>query len=189
MHGRILAVTNRSLCSRPFLEQIRRVCEFRPAALILREKDLTADEYEALAKKVLKLCHEHQVPCILHSFTHVAQKLGVKSIHLPLHRLQEDLNNGTAYGFETIGVSVHSVEEARLAQSLGAAYLTAGHIYATACKQGVPPRGTSFLREVCGAVSIPVYAIGGIRLDQGQIKEVLDCGAAGGCVMSGMMEM
>ena len=38
--GKIIAVTNRSLCERPFLEQIKRVCETKPAALILREKDL-----------------------------------------------------------------------------------------------------------------------------------------------------
>ena len=40
LRGHILAITNRNLCSRPFEEQVRRVCCFHPAALILREKDL-----------------------------------------------------------------------------------------------------------------------------------------------------
>ena len=40
-YGQVVAVTNRSLTERPFLEQIRRVCEMHPDALILREKDLS----------------------------------------------------------------------------------------------------------------------------------------------------
>ena len=53
----------------------------------------------------------------------------------------------------------------------------------------MPPRGLDFLKDVCRSVSIPVYAIGGIRIDEAQLQELLDCGAAGGCVMSGMMKL
>ena len=187
LKGHILAVTNRNLCSRPFAEQIRRVCRFHPAALILREKDLPDAEYGELAKEVMKICREYQVPFIAHSFMETARQLGADTIHLPLWRLREASGTGFPDGFKTRGVSVHSVEEALEAAALGASYLTAGHIYATDCKKGLPPRGTGFLRAVCEAVDIPVYGIGGIRLDEAQIKEVLGCGAAGGCIMSGMM--
>lgn len=40
---RLIAVTNRHLCQRPFLEQLERVCRYQPKAVILREKDLTED--------------------------------------------------------------------------------------------------------------------------------------------------
>ena len=57
----VVAVTNRSLCERPFLEQIERVCACHPKALILREKDLSEEEYFLLAKEVLgipvSICH------------------------------------------------------------------------------------------------------------------------------------
>ena len=79
--------------------------------------------------------------------------------------------------------------EALEAEALGASYLIAGHIYATDCKKGLPARGTGFLRAVCEAADIPVYGIGGMHLDEAQIKEVLGCGAAGGCIMSGMMRV
>ena len=46
---RIIAVSNRKLCKRPFLEQIERVCKRHPEAVILREKDLTEEEYVTLA--------------------------------------------------------------------------------------------------------------------------------------------
>ena len=82
-------VAVRSLCTRPFLEQVERVCAFQPAALILREKDLDESAYEALAADVLAICKRHQVPCILHSFLDVAKRLGVKQIQLPLWKLEE----------------------------------------------------------------------------------------------------
>ena len=49
----VVAVTNRTLSKRPYLEQIRKICEWGPDAIILREKDLTEKEYKDLAEKVL----------------------------------------------------------------------------------------------------------------------------------------
>ena len=82
-----------------------------------------------------------------------------------------------------------SVEEAVEAVSLGASYVTAGHIFATDCKKGLPPRGLSFLKEVCETVSIPVYAIGGITFDKTQWNALKEQGASGACIMSGMMKL
>ena len=82
--------------------------------------------------------------------------------------------------------------------------MTAGHIFATDCKKGLPPRGLDFLKNVCDAVEIPVYAIGGINIASSddstaynampdisvpRLAEVMECGAAGGCIMSGMMRV
>ena len=63
----ILAISNRHLCNQPFEDQIKRVCEWHPDALILREKDLPEDEYKALAKNILDICKAYDVPCILHT--------------------------------------------------------------------------------------------------------------------------
>ena len=48
---KIIAVSNRKLCNRPFLEQIERVCKIHPEAVILREKDLTEEEYGNIGKR------------------------------------------------------------------------------------------------------------------------------------------
>ena len=159
----VIAVTNRKLCNRPFTEQLERVCRHHPRALILREKDLSEHEYELLAEQVLEICRTHDVPCILHTYTEVARRLGCSRIHLPLPLFRKEASS--LGDFSLVGTSVHSVEDAIEAEKLGASYLTAGHIYVTDCKKGLPPRGTGFLREVCLQVSVPVYAIGGIHLD------------------------
>lgn len=56
----VIAVTNRSLCQRPFAEQIERVCSFHPKAVILREKDLPEEEYSRLAEQILEICKRYQ---------------------------------------------------------------------------------------------------------------------------------
>lgn len=183
----VIAVTNRSLSPRPFLEQIRIICSLGPKALILREKDLEETDYEDLAREVIQLCQEYRVDCILHTFTGAAVRLRARRIHLPLPLFEELSGTPVLNRFEAVGTSVHSVEDAAKACRLGADYLTAGHIYATDCKKGAPPRGVGFLKQVCEASTVPVYAIGGIKPEPEMIRSVLECGAAGACVMSGMM--
>lgn len=191
----MIAVSNRHLCKRPFIEQIKIVLR-HPKALILREKDLTEAEYEQLAGQVMKICKTYKVPCILHNFWQIAVKLNSNQIHLPLPVLRQLVNQAVIHEknqgsgtFYQIGTSVHSVEEAVEAEKLGASYLVAGHIYATDCKKGVPPRGIGFLKEVCDAVRLPVYGIGGIHFEPEQWRELVKAGAKGGCIMSGMMTL
>lgn len=185
----VIAVSNRKLCNRPFLEQIEIVCRYRPQALILREKDLSATEYGRLGKKVREICAQCQVTCIYHTFYEEAKNAGVRNIHLPLWKLREFLQTSKREEFDLLGVSVHSIEEAKEAERLGASYITAGHIYETGCKPNLAPRGLEFLKEICQGVKIPVYAIGGIHLDEQQVLEVQMAGAKGACVMSEFMKI
>ena len=162
---KIIAVSNRKLCERPFLEQIERVCQMKPQAIILREKDLLEEEYRILSEEVLFVCKKYEIPCILHKFWKTALELECTSVHLPLPELR------------------------KLPERLGVSYMTAGHIYVTDCKKGLAPRGLGFLKDVCSTVNVPVYAIGGIKFDEKQWEELKQNGASGGCIMSGMMEL
>lgn len=180
-----IAVTAAKLAKLPLTEQIRKMSRiYRPDMLILREKELQPEAYEALARQVLAICEEEGIECVLHSFIDVAQKLGVGKIHLPLKIVRKQQGNLAA--FQGIGVSVHSVAEAKEAYALGATYLTAGHIFETDCKAGMPGRGIGFLKEVCRAVPIPVYGIGGINDDN--TESIKAAGAAGECRMSYYMK-
>ena len=80
----IICVTNRNLCKEDFLKRIEKIAVAHPAGIILREKDLTKEEYRNLAKQVLQICEKHQVSCILHSFTDEAIELSAEAVHLPL---------------------------------------------------------------------------------------------------------
>ena len=180
----ILCVTNRALCREDFLTRIGSVARARPAGIILREKDLSPEGYRALAAEVMEVCSAFHVPCILHTFADAAMALGADRLHMPLPLLRQ-MTEGERTGFAVLGSSCHSVGEAAEAERLGCAYITAGHVFDTGCKQGLPGRGLAFLREVCESVSIPVYAIGGIGPEN--IDAARRAGAAGACVMSGAM--
>lgn len=184
----IIAVSNRKLCERPFLEQMERVCKVKPKAIILREKDLSEAEYRVLAEDVLSVSDKYKIPCILHKFWKIALELECTSVHLPLPELRK-IPKEVKEQFQRIGTSVHSVEDAKEAEELGVSCMTAGHIYVTDCKKGLAPRGPGFLKDVCSTVSVPVYAIGGIKFDEKQWEELKQNGASGGCIMSGMMEL
>lgn len=181
----IMCVTSRVLCRKDFPEQLESIAACRPAGIILREKDLAPSEYEALARQVMEICAEHGVRCILHSFADIARALRADAIHMPLPLLR-NMTAAEKSCFRHIGASCHSVEDAIEAQKLGCTYITAGHIFETDCKKGLPGRGLPFLRAVCDAVPIPVYAIGGI--DRKNIAGVRAAGAAGACLMSSLMK-
>ena len=180
----ILCVTNRKLCREDFLTRIERIAACHPAGIILREKDLNPEDYKELAAAVMEICEQHGVKCILHSFPDVAISLQADAIHLPLHLLREMPQEQKAH-FRVLGASCHSVEDALEAQALGCTYITAGHVFETDCKKGLPGRGLDFLQNVCAAVEIPVYGIGGIASDN--IALVHNAGASGACLMSSLM--
>lgn len=181
---KIRCITNRHLAAQDYLSQIDQIAQAKPEAVMIREKDLPEDAYERLAAQVIAVCAPYHVPCILHTYAGAAVRLGVKALHLPLPLLQSLSAEQKAY-FSALGASVHSVEEALLAQKAGASYLTAGHVFATDCKRGLPPRGLAFLKEVCAASALPVYALGGIRAENA--AACIQAGAAGVCIMSECM--
>lgn len=180
----IIAVTNRKLCKDDFLLRIKKIANSGVSKIILREKDLSPYEYLKLAEKCRSICENTQAQLIVHSFWKELSEAGFNKIHMPLPLLEENPEIGQRA--ELLGVSVHSKEQAEKALALGADYLTAGHIFTTDCKKGVPPRGLDFLKEICDLSPVPVYAIGGINGENAPLAA--EKGAKGVCVMSGLME-
>lgn len=176
---KIICVTNRRLCRDDFYERLSWICASGIDTVILREKDLTSEKYAVLAEKLSKICADNGTEFIQHTFMSDTMT-GIIHLPMPLLRNTDDRKH-----FRTIGTSIHSVAEAQEAQRLGASYITAGHIFDTDCKAGLPGRGLGFLQEVCSSVTIPVYAIGGITPDNA--GAVIKAGASGICVMSSLM--
>ena len=180
----LVCVTCQAQCAEPLDVRIARIVAARPAAVILREKTLTPDALKALAARIAGVCTAGNVPFVFNGPLEVACALGCTAVHVPLPVLRAAPRDVRRH-FVNLGASVHSPEEAREAVALGATRLIAGHVFATECKAGLAPRGLSFLRAVCAAVDVPVYAIGGMAPDV--LAGVREAGAAGACIMSGLM--
>lgn len=184
-----IVITNRHLVQGDFLKQLEKVTKLHPHALILREKDLTDDAYESLAKKVFDLCKREDITCFLHTKIEIARKIGCQNIHLSipvLKGLSETEKKALTEDFCEISISCHSMEDVEIAMAGGATQIILGTIFETECKKGVLGKGVEFVREICQKCPLPVYAIGGMDLQR--LPLVIDAGAAGCCMMSGFMQ-
>ena len=185
-----IAITNRTLVQGDFLEQMQKVIHLHPHAVILREKDLSDEEYEILAEKIRGMCRESGVRCFLHSRIPVANRLGCRKIHISIPvfmAMSEEERSQMRKNFQEISVSCHSMEDMNIAVKNGATQIILGTIFETECKKGLKGKGLEFVREICKVCPVPVYAIGGINLER--LQQVMDVGAAGGCMMSGFMRI
>jgi thiamine-phosphate pyrophosphorylase len=178
------------------LGAIRRSIEAGVDWVQVREKDLDARELSALVRGAMEAAsaaspgrREERVKIIVNDRLDVAVACGAAGVHLGresapveevvkfVRRWREAGRAGEARGF-LVGVSCHSVEEARGAERDGADYLHFGPVFETPSKVKFgPAQGMQKLREVCEAVRIPVIAVGGI--DERNIEECLEAGAAG----------
>lgn len=165
------------------MERVRMLCDAGVGRIVLREKGMPDDIYAETAEEFVRICRERCVIPVINHRPDVAMALGVDDIQMSIDEIRDDPS--LVERFRRVGVSVHSVDEAVEAESLGAESVTAGHIFPTVCKKGVPQRGTRFLMDAVASVDIPVYAIGGIDADV--IEKVRNCGASGVCLMSVMM--
>lgn len=176
---KIICVTDRKSCKEDYLTRIEKIVSAKPDRIMFRDKDCKDDGYIKTAFKILEISDKYGVPCSMYrGFDKFS------NIHMTMPMLQHIRLSDINY-CHFVGASVHSVEEAREAESKGVDYVIAGHIFETDCKKGLAPRGFDFLHEVCDSVKIPVYAIGGINPDN--IRLVAEAGAGGACIMSGFM--
>ena len=195
-------ITNRKLCENENLEkQIKKIFSayekkiilknFEIVALTLREKDLDKNEYLNLVKKIYPICKKYGIDLILHQNydLNLDEKYNIEGIHLSYEifkSLNKNIREKLIKKYKRIGVSIHSLEEAKDVENLGATYVVAGHIFETDCKKGLEPRGLNFIKELSSILTIPICAIGGINEENSNL--VLNSGAFGVCMMSSLMK-
>ena len=195
-------ISNRKLCENENLEkQIKKIFSayekkiilknFDIVALTLREKDLDKNEYLKLIEKIYPICQKYKINLILHQNydLNLDDKYNIEGIHLSysiFKSLNENIKAELIKKYKRIGVSVHSLNEAKEVESLGASYVVAGHIFETDCKKGLEPRGLKFIEDLSSALTIPIFAIGGI--DEKNSLSVINNGAFSICMMSSIMK-
>ncbi len=109
----------------------------------------------------------------------VAFAAGAAGVHLPGRAVAAARIRPIAPTSFLLGRSVHSIDDARQAESSGGCdYLVFGTVFETASKPAAhEPAGLEQLSRVCAAVALPVLAIGGVTVDR--IAEIARAGAAG----------
>jgi thiamine-phosphate pyrophosphorylase len=122
---------------------------------------------------------------IVNDHPDIAIAVDADGVHLGQDDLPVEEARKLMGGSRIIGVSTHSVEQARAAQSAGADYIGFGPIFTTKTKDAGPHQGIEGLRQVRKAVALPVIAIGGINT--ANLDKVLREGADGVAVISAIL--
>jgi thiamine-phosphate pyrophosphorylase len=162
----LYAVTDRAWTGRQSLcQQVESALRGGATCVQLREKHLPPDALLREALEIGALCRRSGVPFFVNDNVDVAIRSGADGVHLG----QEDgdvaaVRRRVGPGM-MIGVSAHTVQEARRAVEDGADYLGAGAVFSTSTKADASVLPPETLRAICAAVSVPVVAIGGISRD------------------------
>ena len=169
-----------------FLRRVEAALQGGVTILQIREKNKGTRAYIELAEKVHALTRRYGVPLIIDDRVDVALAVDAEGVHLGA----EDMTVAAARKIlgedKIIGATAKTVPWAMDEAAQGADYLGVGAIYPTTTKVKTVLTSTDTLREICGAVSIPVNAIGGLNRDN--IDVLAGIPVAGICAVSAIMK-
>ena len=174
----LYAVTDRAWVGRQSLyEQVECALKGGATCVQVREKKLGDEDFLEEAKQIAALCKRYGVPLFINDNVDVAIACGAEGVHVGQEDMAAAKVREKVGDNMMIGVSVHSVEEAKQAVRDGADCLGVGAMFSTSTKTDVDVLPKETLKAICDAVDIPVVAIGGITA--GDIDALLATGIAG----------
>jgi thiamine-phosphate pyrophosphorylase len=148
----------------------------------LRLKDAGSRDFLAAARAISGLCRTYQAVLIINDRADIAKLADAAGVHvgqedLPLEAARQIVGPG-----KLVGVSTHTVEQARVAEQRGADYIGFGAIYSGGLKNVRNAKGLERLREIRVAVKLPIVAIGGIT--EATVPDVLAAGADAAAIIT-----
>ena len=155
--------------------------------LQFRDKTMLDAEFASTASRILSIARKSGVPLMVNDRVEIAAAIGAAGVHVGrADAAVGDIRRSLPPGM-IVGASATCYDEAIAACDAGADYLGVGPIFSTASKaDAAPPMGLGELARICGAVRLPVVAIGGIHV--GNLRSIAEAGAAGAAVIAAVAE-
>jgi len=182
--GGICFITDRRLYNGSIEDMVKKILDAGIKWIQYREKELSRKDIYYQAEKLRKITKDYDAIFIVNDHVDIALAVDADGVHLG----QEDLPLIEARKImkkKIIGISTHNLKQAKDADKKRADYIGFGPIFQTSTKNAGKPKGLQFLEEVIKAVSIPVVAIGGIRLEN--VKDVLKTNVSAVAIASGIL--
>ncbi|MGE0445544.1 MAG: thiamine phosphate synthase [Vicinamibacterales bacterium] len=149
----------------------------------IRERDLDGGPLLGLVRRCLDAVRGTTTRVIVNDRVDVALAAGAHGVHLRADSMSAAAVRRVAPPGWLIGRSVHGIDAARAAAGgRGLDYLLFGTVFESTSKPGRPAAGLDALREVAGAVPLPVLAVGGVT--RGRLDAIAAAGAAGAAGIS-----
>jgi thiamine-phosphate pyrophosphorylase len=151
-------------------------------AVQLRDRATLRDDLALAAMEIRDVTRGRGL-FVINDAPDIASDLHLDGVHLP--EAAFDIDRGSITWPFVVGRSIHTVECALRAEDSGCDYVVAGNVYETKSHPGKDGQGLDFLRAVCAAVRIPVFAIGGITAEN--TPDCIAAGASGVVTRSGIL--
>ena len=152
----------------------------------LRGKGKSLDELAGHAAKLHELTARSSTPLIVNDHAEIASRIPVEGVHVGQDDDSIEVARRKAGRSVLIGKSTHSLEQALAAQREGADYIGFGPIFATPTKPDYAPIGLADIRRVHAEVSLPIFCIGGINIDN--LQSVIGAGAKRVVMVSALLK-
>jgi thiamine-phosphate pyrophosphorylase len=180
-------VTDRSLTQgRDLLWVLQRALDGGVNAIQLREKDLGGRELFFLAEAARKLTQRYHARLLINDRIDLALAVDADGVHLSTASIPIESARVLLGRQQLLGVSTHSLEEAAAAERNGADFILFGPVYVTPSKTPYgAPQGLAALKKVVEKISLPIYAIGGIKPEN--IADARRAGVRGVALISAVM--
>jgi thiamine-phosphate pyrophosphorylase len=155
-------------------------------AIQLREKDLSGRDLFSLAERSHKLCQAYDAALFINDRVDIAMAVDAAGVQLSKASLPIVTTRALLGLQKIIGVSTHSLQEAKEAEKNGADFVLFGPVYFTPSKAAYgAPQGLPALKTIVDNISLPVYAIGGIKLEN--IESTKKLGVRGVALISAVV--
>ena len=183
---KIYLVTDEKAClGKDFYNCIEEAIKGGVRIVQLREKNISTKDLYEKALKVKEICKNYGALFIINDRLDIAQAVGADGVHLgqsdmPIEEARKILKDKFL-----IGATARNIEEAKRAELLGADYIGSGAIFGTSTKDNAKKLEMEELKKIVASVKIPVFAIGGININNvGILKNI---GLQGICSVSGIL--
>ena len=144
-----------------FALKLRRILVNGGRLIQLRLPGLNDSEYCAYAQLALELCHEFSAQLMLNCAPDLALRIGT-GVHLSAARLATITARPA---LPWVAASCHNQNEIAHAQNLGVDFAVLSPVLMTKSHPDAQPLGWNRFGELVAATKIPIYALGGMTLN------------------------
>jgi 8-oxo-dGTP diphosphatase len=145
-----------------FMQCLRLALDKGVRLIQVRERDWAPEQLTQFARRVVALAHQYDAQVLVNGDESVSLQAGADGVHLQAGQL---MKCRTRPNTRLVGASCHNREELLHAAELGADFVVLSPVLPTRSHPGAPTLGWEQFTELCLDLPMPVFALGGMRLD------------------------
>jgi thiamine-phosphate pyrophosphorylase len=186
--GKLCVITDTVIQNKYSHEEIAYLASKGGADIIqFREKHLSTSELIKIGKSIRKICDRFGSLYIVNDRVDIAMLTKADGVHLGKEDIPVNEARSLLGKNKIIGGTAHTLREAIIAQNKGADYIGYGHIFETKTKKkSTKPKGIKGLKMILAKIKTPVFAIGGIDLNN--VTSVMQCGVFGVAIVGAIVK-